>query len=149
VEYKESIFVGYRGYEKNKTAPLFSFGFGLSYTTFAFANLQVTPGSDATATVAFDVTNTGSRAGAEVAQVYLTEDHPKVERPEHELKGFERVDLQPGATKHVSVQLDRRAFSYYDTGAKAWKIGGNSFTVSVGDSVASLPLQAGLTLGGR
>jgi len=149
VEYKESIFVGYRGYEKNKTAPLFPFGFGLSYTTFAFANLQVTPGSDATATVAFDVTNTGSRAGAEVAQVYLTEDHPKVERPEHELKGFERVDLQPGATKHVSVQLDRRAFSYYDTGAKAWKIGGNSFTVSVGDSVASLPLQAGLTLGGR
>ncbi len=145
VVYKEGIFVGYRGYEKNKTTPLFPFGFGLSYTTFKFANLAVTPASDrAAATVTFDVTNTGARAGAEVAQVYVGEDHPKVDRPEHELKGFERVDLQPGETKHVTIELDPRAFSYFDTHANAWSIGSDGFTISVGDSVASLPLRAEL-----
>jgi beta-glucosidase len=137
--------VGYRGYEKNKVTPLFPFGFGLSYTTFKFANLAVTPASDrAAATVTFDVTNTGARAGAEVAQVYVGEDHPKVDRPEHELKGFERVDLQPGETKHVTIELDPRAFSYFDTHANAWSIGSDGFTISVGDSVASLPLRAEL-----
>jgi len=147
VQYKEGIFVGYRGYEKNKVTPLFPFGFGLSYTTFSFSNLKVTAGAkDATATVTFDVTNTGTREGAEVAQVYVTENKPVVERPAHELKGFDRVDLKPGETKHVSIQLDRRAFSYFDTAAKGWKIGSSAFTVSVGDSVASLPLKADLAL---
>jgi beta-glucosidase len=147
VQYKEGIFVGYRGYEKNNTAPLFPFGYGLSYTTFKFGGLKVTPGAgDASATVTFDVTNTGKREGAEVAQVYVTEDHPTVERPAHELKGFERVDLKAGETKHVSIHLDARAFSFFDTASNRWKIGSKGFTVSVGDSVASLPLKAGLTL---
>jgi beta-glucosidase len=142
VQYKEGIFVGYRGYEKNKTTPLFAFGFGLSYTTFTFSNLTVTPTPGAAmATVTFDVTNTGNREGAEVAQVYAGENNPRVERPEHELKGFERVDLKPGETKHLSINLDSRAFSYYDTKSKSWLVGGDSFTISVGDSVASLPLK--------
>ncbi|MFY9935629.1 MAG: glycoside hydrolase family 3 C-terminal domain-containing protein [Silvibacterium sp.] len=142
VVYKEGIFVGYRGYEKNKTTPLFPFGFGLSYTTFAFTNLTVTPTpGDATAIITFDVTNTGNREGAEVAQVYVTENHPPVERPEHELKGFVRLDLKPGETKHVSIDLDSRAFSYYDVKSKSWLVGGDNFTVSVGDSVAELPLK--------
>ncbi len=149
VVYSEGIFVGYRGYEKNTTTPLFPFGFGLSYTTFSFSNLHVSPsGSGPTATVTFDVTNTGSRAGAEVAQVYVTDNHPKVERPAHELKGFERVDLKPGETKHVSIDLDSRAFSFYDTQAKDWAIGGTGFTVSVGDSIANLPLKSDLQLAG-
>jgi beta-glucosidase len=149
VVYKEGIFVGYRGYEKSHVQPLFPFGFGLSYTTFKFSNLAVTPASDrGAATVTFDVTNTGSRDGAEVAQVYVTEDHPKVERPEHELKGFERVDLHPGETRHVSIDLDQRAFSYFDPQANAWTIGSDAFTISVGDSVASLPLKAALHLQG-
>ncbi len=147
VSYKEGIFVGYRGYEKNKITPLFPFGFGLSYTTFKFSALKVTPSQDrATATVTFDLTNVGSREGADVAQVYVTENQPKVERPDHELKGFERVDLKPGETKHVSINLDERAFSFFDTHSNAWSIGSDKFTISVGDSVASLPLKAELQL---
>ncbi len=143
VTYKEGIFVGYRGYEKNNVKPLFPFGFGLSYTTFAFSDLKVVPefnSADPHVTVTFDMKNTGSRAGADVAQVYVGEDHPSVPRPVHELKGFERVQLAPGETKHVSVSLDPRAFSFYDVATKSWKIDSGKFTISVGDSVASLPL---------
>jgi len=147
VFYKEGVFVGYRGYEKNKITPMFPFGFGLSYTTFKFSNLKVTSSQDhAAATVTFDLTNTGTREGAEVAQVYVTENEPKVERPEHELKGFERVNLKPGETEHISISLDERAFSYFDTHSNAWAIGSDGFTVSVGDSVATLPLKAELHL---
>ena len=148
VEYKEGIFVGYRGYEKNNVKPLFPFGYGMSYTTFKFANLKVNEdgSGEAHATATFDVTNTGSRKGADVAQLYVTEDHPKVERPMHELKGFERVELAPGETKHVTIPLDARAFSYYDVAGKKWAIGSSKFTISVGDSVASLPLKEPVTL---
>jgi beta-glucosidase len=147
VHYKEGIFVGYRGYEKNKTMPLFPFGFGLSYTSFKFSDLKVTRGSGrATAIVTFDVTNTGQREGREVAQLYVTENAPKIERPEHELKGFEGVTLEPGETKHLSINLDARAFSFFDTRSNAWSIGSGIFTISVGDSVAGLPLKAELHL---
>ena len=152
VTYKEGIFVGYRGYEKTGTAPLFPFGYGLSYTTFKFANLKVneaTIGGELTAMAEFDVTNTGSVKGAEVAQLYVTEDKPKVPRPMHELKGFERVELGPGETKHVSIPLNRRSFSYYDETGKKWAVGSSKFTISVGDSVAALPLTTGLTLKGN
>ena len=149
VEYKEGIFVGYRGYEKNKVKPLFPFGYGLSYTTFKFANLKIDQ-SDASgevhAVASFDLTNTGERKGAEVAQLYVTEDHPKVPRPEHELKGFQRVELAPGETKHMEIPLDARSFSYYDVSAKKWAIGSSKFTVSIGDSVESLPLKTGINL---
>jgi len=92
------------------------------------------------------VSNTGSREGAEVAQLYVSDNHPKVEMPEHELKGFERVDLKPGETKYVSIDLDACAFSFYDTQAKVWSVDGYSFTISVGDSLVNLPLKAGLNL---
>jgi beta-glucosidase len=149
IVYKEGIFVGYRGYEKNKVKPLFPFGYGLSYTTFKFANLKVDQndaGGEVHAVASFDLTNTGQRKGAEVAQLYVTEDHPKLPRPERELKGFERVELAPGETKHVEIPLDSRSFSYYDVAAKKWAIGSSKFTVSVGDSVESLPLKAGINL---
>ena len=149
VEYREGIFVGYRGYEKNKVEPLFPFGFGLSYTTFRFSNLKVSQtsqGGELKVVATFNVTNTGTRKGAEVAQLYVTEDAPKVARPMHELKGFDRVELAAGETKHLSIPLDARSFSYYDVAAKKWTIGSSKFTISVGDSIQSLPLKSPLTL---
>ncbi len=155
VKYKEGIYVGYRGYEKNHTKPLFPFGYGLSYTTFQFANLKVAQVTNAEAksagihaTADFDITNTGKRAGAAVAQLYVTEPGAKIDRPAHELKGFERVVLAPGETKHVSIPLDSRSFSYYDVAGKKWAISSDKFTISVGDSVESLPITADLTLTG-
>ncbi len=147
VTYKEGLFVGYRGYLKANTKPLFPFGYGLSYTTFSFAKLALSPvGKDPVVTVTFDVTNTGQRAGAEVAQVYVADGHAKVARPARELKGFERVQLAPGETKHVSVQLDARAFAFYDVAGKRWSIAPGKFTVLVGDSVESLPLKGTVDL---
>lgn len=145
VEYKEGIFVGYRGYEHNHVKPLFPFGYGLSYTTFKFSKLAVA-GNGAKATVSFDVTNTGKRAGAEVAEVYVADDHAKVARPAKELKGFERVTLAPGETKHVSVSLDDRAFAYYDVDAKQWKIDPGKFGVMVGDSSEALDLKGSVDI---
>ncbi|MFL6427218.1 MAG: beta-glucosidase family protein [Acidobacteriaceae bacterium] len=149
VVYKEGIFVGYRGYEHNHVRPLFPFGYGLSYTTFKFANLAVSPesaGANPQVDVTFDVTNTGSRKGAEVAQVYVSDDHAKIERPERELKGFERVELAAGETKHVSVMLDARAFAYWNPTTTKWTIDPGKFTVRVGDSVESTPLSGSIEL---
>jgi len=149
VLYKEGIFVGYRGYEHNHVKPLFPFGYGLSYTTFKFANLSLSPesaGKDPHVTVAFDLTNTGDRSGAQVAQVYVSDDHAKVPRPAHELKGFERVELATGETKHVSIDLDARAFAYYDVARKSWTIDPGKFTIHVGDSVESLELKGSVEL---
>lgn len=144
VVYKEGIFVGYRGYDRDKIKPLFPFGYGLSYTSFKFANLSVVPErarAGPGATVSFDVTNTGDRAGAEVAQVYVSNGHAKVERPVKELKGFDKVLLQAGETRRVSVALDSRAFAYYDTKAKGWRIDPGRFGILVGDSSDALPLK--------
>ena len=150
VEYKESIFVGYRGYEHNHVQPLFPFGYGLSYTTFAFRNLTVSGHPSLAhpeATVSFDVVNTGRKRGATVAQVYIGEEHPKLERPGRELKQFARVELAPGQTQRVTLALDGRSFSYYDPAAKAWKIDANRFHVYVGDAVTSTPLEAAIEMG--
>jgi beta-glucosidase len=147
VVYKEGIFVGYRGYEHNHTAPLFPFGYGLSYTTFSFANLNVAGDSASPrATVTFDVTNSGKIAGAEVAQVYIAPSNSTVPMPEKQLKGFQKVMLQPGETKSVSIDLDARSFAYYDVDAKTWKITPGNFGVLVGDSSASLPLKGALKI---
>lgn len=147
VTYKEGIFVGYRGYEHNHTTPLFPFGFGLSYTTFSFSNLAVTGDPAAPrATVAFDITNSGKVAGADVAQVYVAPSKSPVPMPEKQLKGFQRVMLQPGETKHISVNLDASAFAYYDVAAKSWKITPGKFGMLVGDSSATLPLKGDLTI---
>jgi beta-glucosidase len=150
VVYKEGVFVGYRGYEHNHVQPLFPFGYGLSYTTFQYSNIAVKPVSGistgANYEITFDVTNTGSRAGADVAQVYVSETDPKVPRPPKELKGFSRVDLTAGETKHVSVALGPRAFTYYDTQAKDWHADAGQYSVEVGRSSAETPLHADITL---
>jgi beta-glucosidase len=153
VVYKEGVFVGYRGYEHTGTKPLFPFGFGLSYTTFSYGNLSVTPSATADgrpgASVAFDLTNTGSREGAEVAQIYVGEAHAKVPRPAKELKAFARVDLKPGETKHVTLTLDRRAFSHYDVDAKDWLADAGEYEVFVGRSSAQIELSGKTMLAGK
>jgi beta-glucosidase len=113
-EYKEGVFIGYRHFDKAAVKPQFPFGYGLSYTTFAYKNLSVTPASasgDRRITVSFDVTNTGHRAGSEVAEVYVGESHPSIPRPVKELKGFAKVQLNAGETRRVSLTLDSRAFA--------------------------------------
>jgi beta-glucosidase len=149
VDYKEGIFVGYRGYEHDHVKPLFPFGYGLSYTTFAFSNLAVkaeSSGENPNVTVTFEVKNTGDRSGAEVAQVYVSDDHSKAPQPEKQLKGFERVQLGAGESKMVSVNLDARSFAWYDVAKKSWVIDPGKFGIRVGDSVESLPLEGSVEL---
>ena len=149
VVYKEGIFVGYRGYEKNHVKPLFPFGYGLSYTTFKFSGLTVkalSSGNDPKVEVSFDVKNTGERAGAEVAQLYVSEDHATMPQPERQLKGFARVQLAAGESKPVSVTLDARAFASYDVAKKSWVIAPGRYRIRVGDSVETLELEGSVEL---
>src|SRR4029079_10934202 len=136
VTYAEGVFVGYRGYEKKGVQPQFPFGFGLSYTTFGYDKLAVEPSTEPGTRyrVSFDVTNTGAREGAEVAQVYVGQPGSKVPRPAKELKGFAKVSLKPGETKRVSVTLDDRSFSYYDAAARRWRADPGTYQVLVGRS---------------
>jgi beta-glucosidase len=147
IAYKDDIFVGYRGYEQNSVKPLYPFGFGLSYSSFKYANLAIHPtGGAGNYELSFDVTNSGSRAGAEVAQVYVSEDHPKVPRPPQELKGFARVMLNPGETRHVGIALDPRCFTWYDEKAAAWHADAGGFTIHVSRSSADPQLEGKITL---
>ena len=143
VRYREGIFVGYRGYEHNGVKPLFPFGHGLSYTTFAFTNLSLSPTATkpgGNVTVSFDVTNTGARPGAAVAQVYLGNPTAPVPRPFKELKGSARLVLAPGQSTRVSLTLDPRAMSFFDEITHAWKQSEGRFTVAVGHSSAEIDL---------
>jgi beta-glucosidase len=148
IKYGDKLMVGYRYWTTTGKHPLYPFGFGLSYTTFSFANLQApaTAAAGSTVTVSFDVTNTGSVEGAEVAQLYVSDPSAKVDRPERELKGFEKVNLAPGETKHVSIDLDARAFSYWSEATHGWKIDPGKFVVRVGDSSENTPLSGEITL---
>ncbi len=146
--YSEGLEVGYRGYTAHNIPPLFPFGFGLSYTQFSFDGLKVSkqPGS-ANATLSFTVTNTGKRAGAEVAEVYL--GFPAIDEgnePPLQLKAFSKVMLNAGESKTVEVKLDTRAFSYWSEKAHAWQVAAGEFQVMVGDSSANTPLKANLTV---
>ena len=147
VDYAEGIYVGYRYYDTKNVAPQFPFGFGLSYTNFAYTDLRVQPGATAgTWNVSFDLRNVGSRAGAEVVELYVHQDSPKIDRPVHELKGFERVELQPGLTKTVHFTLDRSAFSYWDPGKKAWTSDAGKFEIQVGSSSQDILLRTPLEM---
>jgi len=149
VAYTEGVFVGYRHFDRSDTKPLFPFGYGLSYTTFAYKNLSLSPGrvaGDQPVTVSFDVTNTGQRTGAEVAEVYVGEPHSKVPRPVKELKGFVKVQLNPGETRRVSLALDRRAFSYYDVGKHGWAVDAGEFSIYVGHSAEQVDLTGAITV---
>jgi beta-glucosidase len=150
VAYTDGVFVGYRGYDRSGVKPLFPFGYGLSYTTFTYKNLSVSQASATGAVeVHFDVTNTGSRAGAEVAEVYVGDRHASVPRPLKELKGFSKVSLSAGETKQVTVTLDRRAFSYYDVKKHDWAVAPGDFDVLVGGSSAKIELTGKVALVAR
>lgn len=148
VKYDDGLMVGYRYWTSTGKHPLYPFGFGLSYTTFSFSKLQVaaTAAAGATVPVSFDVTNTGAIAGADVAQLYVSDPSAKAKRPERELKGFAKVRLAPGETRHVTLDLDARAFSYWDAATHKWAIDPGKFVILVGDSSESTPLHADLTL---
>ena len=143
--YKDDIFVGYRYFDTYKVAPQFAFGHGLSYTSFKYSALAVTPGQQS-ATVKLSVTNTGKVAGAEVVQVYVHDEQAAVKRPEKELKGFQKVFLKPGETKTVTLTLDQNAFQYYDEVKKQWVLEPGKFDVLVGASSRDIRLTSSLVL---
>lgn len=149
VHYGEGIFVGYRYYEKKQITPLFPFGFGLSYTTFAYSDLRlsadvITP--DQALTVQVDVTNTGDRAGQEVVQLYVRDVVSNLARPPKELKGFAKVHLAPGETKTTSMVLDRESLAYYDDRLQQWLAESGEFEVLVGSSSQDIHAAATFTL---
>ncbi|MFI1524157.1 discoidin domain-containing protein [Kitasatospora cineracea] len=143
VQYSECLKIGYRWYDSNNLTPLFPFGHGLSYTTFAFSGLQVGPLSGGRATVTATVTNTGSRAGTEVAQLYVGAPADTGEPP-HQLKGFQRITLAPGASGTVSFTVTAHDLAHWDTGSGNWTATGGSYQILVGDSSRHLPLTGSL-----
>jgi beta-glucosidase len=149
IAYSEGIFVGYRGYEKNHIQPLFPFGFGLSYTTFQYSGINITPTKfDGTqpVKVSFTVTNTGKRAGAEIAQLYVGETNPSVPRPLKELKGFDKVHLQPGQSQTITLQLNQRSFAFFNTNKHLWDARPGVYNVSVGASSQDIRLTGQVTV---
>lgn len=141
--YPEGLFVGYRYLDKHNLRPMFPFGHGLSYTGFQYSSLEVEPASgDETAfTVRLEVKNTGKRKGADVVQVYVKDMESSLERPEKELKGFQKVFLEPGQSKTVSVTLKRDAFVFYHPGKKQWTVEPGMFEVRVGSSSTDIRLK--------
>ncbi len=149
--YSEGVFVGYRWYDSRKIEPLYPFGYGLSYTTFAFRNLELSartvPAAAPELKVDFDVANTGKVAGAEVAQVYVgLPSLPGVDQPPRQLKGFTRLSVAPGQTAHGSVHLDRRAFSYWDAKTHGWKVAPGVYPIFLGASSRDIRLQGNVTV---
>ena len=149
VDYAEGIYVGYRYYDTKNVEPQFPFGFGLSYTKFEYSDLRVTPGKtagDKPVDVSVKIRNTGSRAGAEVVQIYVHDGHSRIDRPVHELKHFARVQLDPGQWRIIIFQLDRAAFSYWDPTTKAWTADPGQFEIQIGASSRDIRLRAPLDL---
>jgi beta-glucosidase len=143
VRYEEGIFVGYRHYDKIGTAPLFPFGFGLGYTSFEVSELTVADDefeAEGNVVVGVTVTNTGTRDGATVVQLYVSDDVSSSPRPAKELKAFNKVKLAAGESRQVTLSLDARAFAFFSGEAKHWLIESGSFTLRVGLSSADLPL---------
>jgi len=149
VEYTEGVFLGYRHFDRSPIKPMFPFGYGLSYTNFAYSNLSVSPrtGRDAdSVVVTFDVKNVGERPGAEVAELYVGDSHASVPRPMKELKGFAKVLLQPGETRKITLHLNRRSFAYYDVKTKQWMAEPGDFSILVGGSSQHIDLKGIFTL---
>ena len=142
-EYREGLYVGYRYYETVNKAVRYPFGYGLSYTTFAYSDLKVNAEK-----VTFTLTNTGSCDGAEVAQLYVAKPDAKVFRPARELKGFAKVFLKAGESKTVTIPLDDKTFRYWNVATDSWEVEGGSYQLLVGASVQDIRLTAHITLPG-
>src|SRR6516162_2300115 len=169
IQYSEGIFVGYRGYEIKGIQPQFPFGFGLSYTTFAYSDLDIEPAKNeddggkrgnreehsflkggskghddddrGLVRVSFTVTNAGKCAGAEVAELYVGEQNPTISRPIKELKGFKKVFLQPGESRKVTLELDQRSFAYFNTATEKWDALPDTYNILVGASSQDIRLK--------
>ena len=139
VEYREGLFVGYRGYEAQNKAPLFPFGYGLSYSEFEYSDLKITP-SETGCVVTLNVKNVGRMTASETVQVYVGDQECSLVRPKKELKGFEKVSLAPGQTKTVTVTLGENAFRFYDPVMHQWQIEPGLFNIYVGSSSADIRL---------
>ena len=144
VEYREGVFVGYRYYDTKEMNVAYPFGYGLSYTTFTYSNLQISnenPTEKDTLTVSVDVTNTGTVAGKEVVQLYVKDCTGSAIRPEKELKGFEKVSLNPGETKTVTLELDKRSFAWYNTTLHDWFAASGEYKILIGASSRDICLE--------
>lgn len=149
ITYNEGIFVGYRWHDTKKIKPLFSFGHGLSYTTFEIGKAKAdktTIGQDDKITFTFTVKNTGKKAGAEVAQLYISDLKSSLPRPTKELKGFEKVFLNPGEEKEVSITVDKAALSFFDAGKHAWVAEPGDFEALIGNSSDNIKTKVKFTL---
>jgi beta-glucosidase len=148
-EYKEGLYVGYRWVDKEKTHPLFAFGHGLSYTSFALTNLRASAkimSREGNITFTVNVKNTGKRDGAETVQLYIHDVKSSLDRPYKELKGFQKVELKAGESRDVEITIDNRALSFYDDRAQAWTSEAGDFVALVGDASDNLPLQMNFKL---
>jgi len=143
IRYKEGVFVGYRGYEAREIKPQFPFGFGLSYTSFEYRDLQVRKAITANNMyeAVFSVKNVGSRAGAVVPQLYVSAPKSSVPRPKKELKGFAKLMLRPGESREVVLPLDARSFAYFDVAGKRWRADPGKYRVLIGDSTEQIALS--------
>jgi beta-glucosidase len=141
--YSEGLLVGYRWYDAEHLTPLFPFGFGMSYTSFAFSGLHLTP-DGSTVKVSYTIANTGSRRGADVAQVYVT-DPAAAGEPPQQLKAYQKTTLAPGQDNVVTLTLPASAFSYWSTSTNAWQVAPGTYTVKVADSSAGYSLSAAVT----
>ena len=151
VEYRESVYVGYRYYDKADREVAYPFGHGLSYTDFAYSGLTVRPakaGSALPLEVELTVTNTGKRAGSEVVQVYVAPPAKGTFRPVRELRAFAKVRLEPGRSETVRLELDERAFAFYDAAAGGWRVDGGEYAVEAGASSRDIRLTAPVQLEG-
>jgi len=149
VNYAEGIYVGYRHFDKKKIEPVFPFGYGLSYTTFRYSNIRLSePAISPTGkvTVTTDITNTGSRAGAEVVELYVHPREPKIDRAVRELKGFTKLFLQPGETKTATFTLTPVSLQYCDVPGKRWKADKGEYDIEVAASSRDIRLTAPLSL---
>ena len=143
VQYREGLYVGYRYYQTAGVPVAFPFGYGLSYTSFAYSDLKVTADS-----VTLTVTNTGARDGAEIVQVYIAKPGAEIFRPAQELKAFARVPLTAGESRTVTLPLDDKAFRYWNTRTNGWEIEGGRYEVRVGASSADIRLTAHVDIRG-
>ena len=143
VQYREGLYVGYRYYQTAGVPVAFPFGYGLSYTSFAYSDLKVTADS-----VSLTVTNTGARDGAEIVQVYIAKPGAEVFRPAQELKAFARVPLAAGESRTVTLPLDDKAFRYWNTRTDCWEVEGGRYEVRVGASSADIRLTANVDIRG-
>ena len=143
-EYKEGIYVGYRWTDKERIKPTFAFGHGQSYTQFAISNLRSDKSEltqDDTIAFTVNVKNTGKRAGSEVVQLYIHDVKSSVDRPKKELKGFQKVYLQPGENKDVTITINKKALSFYDESSSSWKAEAGKFEALVGNASDNLKLK--------